>query len=206
MGGVFGGIGKVFKSAARIAAPIVGGLLGGPGGAAAGGALSGLMAGGNRHDIFRNVGLGAATSGLGASTGQSVGSWLGKALGGTSLYSQALGSTATLGTIGSSIGSFLGNQQGQGMSNAYEQMYQLRKYGTASQPSSLPLTTPSFAELKAQAEAKTQEIFENEGLPRVFTYDSPFRRMMSENRVDIYNRSRFPSLKQVKQALKKKYV
>jgi hypothetical protein len=183
---------RVAAPVARVAAPVVGAVLGGPAGAAIGGGIGGLLQGGNRHDILRNVSLGAATSGLGASAGERFGA--------ANSLARYLGGSSAFQTATTALGAGLANTAGQNLSNSYNQ---LRSYGSAGQPSSLPISAPTFEELRSQAEERTQEAFEHAGLPRLFTYDSPFRKMISQNRVDIYNTSRFPSLKKIKEILRR---
>jgi hypothetical protein len=128
--------------------------------------------------------LGGASSGLGAVAGSNFGfaNPVARYLGGSQFFQ---GATTALGAMmGSSMGSAMA-----------------RPYGTAQQP--ITPNIPSYEEMRARAVSATQRAFANAGLPAVFEYDSPFRRIMADSRIDIFNRSRFPS---VKEALRRRLL
>ena len=123
---------------------------------------------------------------------------LGGLFGGSNRHNILRNMTVEAATSG--LGAYLGNQQGTS-SNAYDAFNR-----SQSMPldASTQVTSPGFEELKAAAVAKTQQVFEEEGV-NVFNNDSPYRRIRRESEIDIYNYSKFmPWKKLIKEASKKR--
>jgi hypothetical protein len=196
MGGFVGSIGNafgsIFRNPVKAILPIAGTIVAGPVGGAMGGALSGAMNGGNGNDILRNVGIGAVSAGVGAHFASS-------AAASTTLksISPTLASflSATQPVIGAT-GALMGFNLGQNLSGNY--------IHSASNAESAPnIPTQSFEQLRENAMAATESAFRRERVP--YIYDSPVRRRMQNTHLDIYNRYRYPTIKEVKKSFRRRY-
>ncbi len=158
MGGIFHVVGKVFKTATRVAPAIVGGIVGGPWGAAAGGALSGAFQRGNK---LRNMGMGALTGAISYGVGNYASGAFAKSYG-----------TQMLNTFGTNVGGALlqaplyitqaygASSAASGAREAYMQSVAKRSakeaLGSGMESSSLQYLSESSAQMQGQIAAELQ--------------------------------------------------
>lgn len=179
----------VLRNTVRFIAPIAGAAIAGPWGAAAGGALSGAMSPGNK---FRNITLGAASAGIGSVAGQALSNTVASA----AVKTMSIPMSATTGALIPQVGRMAG--AAMGMSSA-------QKIAEGFSPPNPPpsrLGNISFDNLKTKAVEDTAKAFAAEGIYSVSSEDIDKRMIVSNIRtrklsdfVNIYNRSRFPTIK-----------
>lgn len=182
-------MGGFFRSAVRIIAPVAGAAVAGPWGAAVGGAISGAMSPGNK---FRNVAMGATTAGLGSVAGQALSNTAASAITKAVPMSLSASAGATIPQIGRMVGAAIGSSSAQKISEGF----------SPPNPPPMRVGNISFENLKNQAVADTAQAFSREGISSVSSEDVDHRMIVHNIRhrklsdfVNIYNRSRFPTIK-----------